>query len=113
MGAWGVGSFENDLGFTGRALDSNGLLYYRARFYDPRTGRFLTEDPIGRWQDRPNLGSGYAWISNRFRNAWDPLGLEHDRGSVAVAVDQLRELLLRERERPLVPEGDVPVDGDL
>jgi RHS repeat-associated protein len=24
-----------------------GLYYYRARYYDPRVARFLSEDPIG------------------------------------------------------------------
>jgi RHS repeat-associated protein len=34
--------------FTGREWDSNaGLYYYRARYYDPKLGRFISEDPIG------------------------------------------------------------------
>src|SRR5262249_27239408 len=33
-------------GYTGRELDSTtGLMHYRARWYDPQQGRFLTEDP--------------------------------------------------------------------
>jgi RHS repeat-associated protein len=35
-------------GFTGRQFDAeNGLYYYRARTYNPDTGRFLQKDPIG------------------------------------------------------------------
>ncbi len=42
------GSALTRYGFTGRERDSQlGLLYYRARWYDPTAGRFLTEDPIG------------------------------------------------------------------
>jgi RHS repeat-associated protein len=38
----------NPFQFTGRDSDSQtGLRYYRARYYDPVAGRFLTEDPIG------------------------------------------------------------------
>jgi RHS repeat-associated protein len=35
-------------GYTGREFDSEtGLYYYRARWYDPKLGRFISEDPIG------------------------------------------------------------------
>ncbi|WP_250924034.1 RHS repeat-associated core domain-containing protein [Streptomyces albipurpureus] len=33
--------------FTGRENDDTGLLHYRSRYYDPETGRFISEDPIG------------------------------------------------------------------
>lgn len=33
--------------FTGREWDpETGLYYYRARYYDPKVGRFLSEDPL-------------------------------------------------------------------
>jgi RHS repeat-associated protein len=34
-------------GYTGREPDSTGLMYYRARYYDPGIGRFASRDPIG------------------------------------------------------------------
>ena len=35
-------------GYTGREIDSEtGLLYFRARYLNPETGRFLSRDPIG------------------------------------------------------------------
>lgn len=38
-----------DYAFTGREWDAEtGLYYYRARYYDPRIGRFISEDPIRR-----------------------------------------------------------------
>jgi len=33
--------------FTGREDDRTGLLYYRDRYYDPQTGRFISQDPSG------------------------------------------------------------------
>jgi RHS repeat-associated protein len=33
--------------FTGREDDGTGLLFYRSRYYDPQTGRFISQDPIG------------------------------------------------------------------
>jgi RHS repeat-associated protein len=42
------GSVINPFRYTGREFDAEtGLYYYRARYYDPATGRFISEDPIG------------------------------------------------------------------
>jgi RHS repeat-associated protein len=58
--------------YTGREFDSDtGLYYYRARWYDPQLGRFISEDPIG-------LAGGinqFAYVSNNPQNAKDPSGL--------------------------------------
>jgi RHS repeat-associated protein len=41
-----TGTLINPFQYTGRDNDSEtGLRYYRARYYDPSAGRFLTEDP--------------------------------------------------------------------
>ena len=38
----------NPFGFTARERDAeSGLMFYRARYYDPKIGRFISEDPIG------------------------------------------------------------------
>jgi RHS repeat-associated protein len=37
----------NTTQFAGREADASGLYYYRARYLDPMTNRFLSEDPIG------------------------------------------------------------------
>jgi RHS repeat-associated protein len=42
-----TGSATNWFRYTGRQFDSTGgLYYYRARYYDPMSGRFLSEDPL-------------------------------------------------------------------
>ncbi len=49
---------------------SAGLYYYRARYYDPEIGRFLSEDPLG-------FGAGinfYAYVENNPVNFNDPSG---------------------------------------
>ncbi|MEU7384191.1 MULTISPECIES: RHS repeat-associated core domain-containing protein [unclassified Streptomyces] len=38
---------SNPYTFTGRENDGTGLLYYRDRYYDPQTGRFISQDPSG------------------------------------------------------------------
>ena len=38
---------ENPVQYTGRENDGTGLYYYRARYYAPEMGRFISSDPIG------------------------------------------------------------------
>jgi len=52
--------------------EGNGLLYMRARFYDPEIGRFISKDPIG-FAGGLNL---YAYTGNNPVNRVDPLGLQ-------------------------------------
>lgn len=68
-----TGTVENPYAYTGRELDADtGLYYYRARYYDPRIGRFLQKDPIGFGSGSPNL---YTYAFNSSVNLADPLGL--------------------------------------
>jgi RHS repeat-associated protein len=46
--------------YTGRELDETGLYFYRARYYEPQIGRFLSEDPI-QLRGGPNL---YVYVRN-------------------------------------------------
>jgi len=66
-----AGSARTRYGCTGRERDSDtGMLYYRARFYDPQLGRFMSEDPIG-FSGEINL---YPYVANNPANATDPSG---------------------------------------
>ena len=38
------GTSTQPFGFTGQQADGSGLIYLRARYYDPATGRFLSRD---------------------------------------------------------------------
>src|SRR6267378_712819 len=51
------GSLTNPFQYTSRELDSETSLYYfRARYFDPNIGRFISEDPLG-WDVGPNYYS--------------------------------------------------------
>jgi RHS repeat-associated protein len=70
--AFGKGGPPTDYTFTGREFDSeSGLLYYRARYYDPKIGRFISEDPIGFFGGE----NFYSYVRNRPVVFNDPLGL--------------------------------------
>ena len=49
------------------------LYYYRARYYDPQTGRFISEDPIGFAGASANL---YEYVNGNPINFTDPSGLD-------------------------------------
>jgi RHS repeat-associated protein len=66
-------SVENPFTYTSREMDGEtGLMYYRARYYCPQTGRFLSEDPIGFTSRDMNF---YRYCFNSPIKFLDPLGL--------------------------------------
>jgi RHS repeat-associated protein len=79
---------ENPYSFAGREYDSeSGLYYMRARYYDPATGRFITNDPLDVTQLllngqptslpwAPQLLNGYSYAANDPVVKRDPLGLK-------------------------------------
>jgi len=105
--AWGKitsqsGGAGNRHKFTGREWeDEIKLQYNRARFYDPETGRFITQDPLTKGPDDPSISyrnniyaivdrviqeymnsfepyrilNRYAYCANNPINYIDPLGL--------------------------------------
>jgi RHS repeat-associated protein len=68
-----TGSIGNPYRYTAREYDGEtGLYYYRARYYDPTVGRFISQDPIG-------FGGGidfYAYVRNNPASLGDPYGLD-------------------------------------
>ena len=68
-----TGNPTNWFRYTARQFDSDtGLYYYRARYYNPFAGRFLSEDPAGFASDTVNF---YAYVENNPVINDDPTGL--------------------------------------
>lgn len=86
------GTIDNPYAFTGREWDeAAGLYFYRARFYDATTGRFISFDPILRGVEHtetntctksinslplnsPQELSPYAYVINNPISLKDPFG---------------------------------------
>jgi RHS repeat-associated protein len=68
---WDPGPGFGIKAFAGREWDNEtGPYYYRARYYDPKIGRFISEDPIG-------LDGGvnfYEYVGSNPINRRDPSG---------------------------------------
>jgi RHS repeat-associated protein len=97
--AWG-----NPYLFTGRAYDGeSGLYYYRARYYDHATGRFLQPDPAG-YGDGLNL---HSYCGNNPIGFVDPWGLaHHDKRETQRIIDKGKtEFYIPLKHRLLYPEG--------
>ncbi len=63
-------TYYNPMKYCGEYADSEtGLIYLRARYYDPAIGRFISEDPV---KDGLNW---YVYCSNNPVMFVDPLGL--------------------------------------
>jgi RHS repeat-associated protein len=74
-------------GYTGREPDATGLVYYRARYYDPSIGRFIQRDPIG-------LKGGinrYAYAAGNPVRYADPSGLLPNSPQVKDLVQAMEE----------------------
>ena len=69
-----AGSLMNSFQYTARESDpETGLYYYRARYYDPNAGRFLSEDPLNINGDDLNF---YRYVGNSSVSFYDPAGLQ-------------------------------------
>ena len=64
----------NPYGYTGEAYEISKLNYLRARYYDPNSSSFLTEDSYSGELDNPLSQNGYAYVENNPVNYSDPSG---------------------------------------
>jgi RHS repeat-associated protein len=79
-----TGSFTQPFRYTGREADAEtGLYYYRARYYDPAVGRFISEDPLG-----VAAGSNfYSYVANGPTNWVDHFSLFKEKQKEPCPVD--------------------------
>ena len=70
-----TGSTDNNYRYTGEQLDPNlGFYYLRARYMDPRSGRFLGMDPFSGHEVNPVTLHRFIYANNIPSTAIDPSG---------------------------------------
>ena len=67
-------AFFNEVTFTGSISDASGLLYMNARYYNPATARFLSQDSYTGSASVPWTQHLYAYCNNNPVNLVDPTG---------------------------------------
>jgi RHS repeat-associated protein len=71
----------NPFTYTGRGDDGTGLMYYRARYYDPELEVFISQDP---------LGDAQRYVGGNPLILIDPLGLQAD----AIFINPVKDKVL-------------------
>jgi RHS repeat-associated protein len=95
------GASTNVFQYTGRENDGNGLYFYRARYYSPQLGRFISEDPIGfgggfnfysyagndpiSWIDPFGLADVYVWKYRGSTDAWGHSSVDINNGDTHIS----------------------------
>jgi len=66
---------QNEFKYAGQSYDTeNGLYYLRARYYDPRAGRFVSKDSVEGEITNPLSLNLYTYVQNNPINYVDPSG---------------------------------------
>ena len=68
------GTIPTDKKFTGQRLDSTGLYFYNARYYDANIGRFISPDTIVPNPINPQAFNRYSYTLNNPLKYTDPSG---------------------------------------
>jgi RHS repeat-associated protein len=86
-----TGTVTNPYRYTGREFDpETSLYYYRARYYDSVSGRFLSEDPTGFKGSGSNF---YIYVGNSPIDLVDALGLCATKEATAKCIQKALESL--------------------
>jgi RHS repeat-associated protein len=70
-----AGSVGTAYGYAGEWTDTTGLVYLRARFYDPTMGRFMSRDSLGGNTNQPITYNNWLYAFSNPINVTDPSGL--------------------------------------
>ncbi len=95
-----TGASANKFGYTGHQMDhESGLIYFKARYYDPAIGRFITQDPFeGDWQTPMSLHH-YLYAYSNPTVYVDLNGYKSVFGDATVQLDNFKQWLGSRNEK--------------
>ncbi len=86
----GDSTLWNPFTYTSREWEKElGTYFYRARYYDPEMGRFLSEDPIGFGGGDINI---YRYVYNSSTNYSDPFGYKVKFGGSPTFQEKIKQV---------------------
>ncbi len=76
--------------YTGEPRDASGLVFLRARYYDPAVGRFVSRDERRGSRNLPGTLNRCAYAGNNPTSRIDPAGTEADPPSAALRGEKVQ-----------------------
>jgi len=72
-------TYKNEFQYKDEIADAGtGTIYLRARYYDPKSGRFISRDPVAGYTASPQSLNGYAYARSNPVMRSDPTGMNPD-----------------------------------
>ncbi|MEK6802631.1 MAG: RHS repeat-associated core domain-containing protein, partial [Nitrospirota bacterium] len=103
-----TGNLDQPYTYTGREFDAEtGLYYYRARYYEPSSGRFLQHDPLRFFGGDLNL---YGYVLNNPNNLVDPWGLWWTSGHKSLTINAASSRCFSSTDVDLMVDANLHVD---
>jgi len=91
--------------YTGQYLDTTGLLYYHARYYDPTLARFVSADSLVSKHENSQAFNRYSYVTNNPLRYTDPTGhcqFDEKTGEITkwnCSVEDFDKMSIEERKR--------------
>ena len=92
--SFGISNAEyKKFGYTGEMHDATGLIFLRARYYNPNISRFISKDTFKGWLDNLPSQNQYTYVHNNPHRYTDPSG------HFALLLSRMNNAILQAKEQ--------------
>jgi RHS repeat-associated protein len=105
------GTTDNEFLFAGQIQDASGLYYLRARYYNPASGRFISQDPFSGYEKDPITLHRYLYAGDDPVDMVDPGGREFSLPGLMASAGVIA--ITASQELPAIEEEAQAAVGDL